>query len=150
MMKSKMKIMAVAAFALAAGSLLTGCLDSEGYWRWEKHPAAPTPLTAAQEAAQNKEVQARLRAYYANTTPAQRAAEARQAALNQIAWAQQQMVSNQQQMIANQEKAQQQQQMHQQLQELEESNQRIYDEGQRPQFYQGTVDENGNVTMYGY
>jgi hypothetical protein len=94
-----------------------------------------------------------MRAYYANRTPAQRAADQRQAALSQAAWAQQQIVSNQEVMIANQQKALAQQQAFQEEQQRQakwNAFQQQMSDAQRPQFYQGTVDGNGNVQMFGY
>jgi hypothetical protein len=80
-MMNKMIMTAAAALALMAGSL-TGCLDSDANWVWESKSKA-APLTAAQEKVQQQQsamYAARMRAYLANQTSAERAADERRAA----------------------------------------------------------------------
>lgn len=107
------------------------------------------PLTEAQEKAVDAQHAANLRAYLRRTTPTERATDERQAALNQMAWNQQQIASNQQIMIQNQQKALEQQREFQQQREQQESwdrSRQLYEQ-QQPRYYQGTVDESGNVQV---
>ena len=134
-------ITTAAALMLAAGVFMSGCAIAPS-----SHPM--TAAETAQSEAQNREFHRRLVYYYSHTTPQQRAADERQAALNRIAWAQEQIASSQRQAAQQQQQAIEQQQRFYQQQQLDS----IQTATPVPQqhYYSGQVNEDGSVQLYGY
>jgi hypothetical protein len=110
---------------------------------------ATAPQSHLTDAAVNSEIDwysKAARAYIKRTTPQQRLADQQRYTLSQIASNQQQMLWSQQQAVEQQRKFYQNQEWNQQMDNLRQSEA----VQAAPQYYQGHVNEDGSVQLYGY